>query len=88
MGGDMESAAAVLAAVRQNNVATPETLLLTAYVALQRGDRAAAVEAAEAALRMDKDLAPARRLLERATAVASPAVSEQSLHGEGDGEAP
>jgi tetratricopeptide (TPR) repeat protein len=68
--GDLEAASAVLAAMRQNQVVTAETLLLAAYVAFRRGDRTGAIEAAESALALDHGLATARRLIESAEELA------------------
>lgn len=66
MAGDLETASAVLTAMRRNQTATAETLLLAAYVAWRSGDRAGALAAAESALALDHGLSAARRLIESA----------------------
>jgi tetratricopeptide (TPR) repeat protein len=67
MSGDLAAAASSLAAFHQNNSPTPETLLLVAYVALQRKDYAETVRAARQALELDADLPAAHYLISLAS---------------------
>jgi len=57
--GDLDAAAEAIETLHRDNEPTAETLLLAAYVAYQRGDDTAALEAAEAALKQDKRLVTA-----------------------------
>jgi hypothetical protein len=80
---DLETTLGVLAAIRKNNQATAETMLLDAFVELRRGNNEAAMAAAEDALRMDAELASARQVLEQAAAAAGNTPTEKSRRGLG-----